>query len=501
MKQKRFLVGILALCMILSLLPFGAAAEETVEQQLIDSCTYGKTVDISRHKLTETQLETLFYGTLYEGKLPWYTESSYTYYYNDQTGYMLEFEPDLLDREKYDRMRYAQRFAEVLDACVLEGMEQWQIALAIHDYLIVNSIYDETLELNTGYDLLVNGSTVCSGYAALYQELLLRCGIPCLQVESDPMDHVWNLVQLDGQWYHVDVTWDDPTPDTRGMVSHEYFLRTDAEMSAGEDSHYDWETDITCTDTRYSGAFWEDVYSRILFTDADTCFYIRDDECRNSIYRREIASQKETRIYREKAIYINIGKGEYMYFHTGLSLWNDRLWFCTMNGVYSMTLDGKDIRKEYTYKTGTNGRFLAGCHVENDQIWLTAEDHDGNAETVSYTLAASGAHIHSYTQTVTAPTCLEPGYTTAFCDCGITAKGDPVAAAGHALQETAHAAATFFSGGYRESVCVTCGETDWQALPQIDFGKWLSENSRTVIVTAAALIGGIGSIIKKRKRA
>ncbi len=501
MRQNRIFAHILLLCMILSLLPFSAnASESSVEQQIIDSCTYNQVADISQHNLTDTELEELFLRLIYEGKLPWYAANTYKYYYDKNTGLMLEFHPEPLSKEHYDRMTYEQKVAEVLDACVHEGMEKWQIALAIHDYLIVNCIYDESLKLDTGYDLLVKGSTVCSGYAALYQDLLLRAGIPCLQVDSDPMNHVWNLVQLDGKWYHVDVTWDDPSPDTKGYVSHTYFLRTDEQMKAGDEPHHDWKTDITCTDTRYSDAFWANIQSHILFTDAKTCYYIRDKELVNSIYKRDIPSGEEKRLYKENGKAINIGHGNYIYQHTGLSLWNDRLWFCTMDKVYSMDLNGKDVRTEYTYNLKAENRFLAGCFVTDDTIELSASDHDGNAKPLTHTLAASGVHVHSYTQTVTAPTCTDPGYTVSDCQCGITAKGDIVAPNGHDLKRTTQKIATFFSDGYEETVCNICGQAGEETLPQIDFWLWLDEYSTHIFTASVAVISIISFILRKRKK-
>lgn len=501
MKHKLLIISFLIASMILSLLPVSAsAADESAQQQLIDSCAYGQKTDVSAYDLTEAELESLFYQLLYEGRLPWYTSNTYTYYYDESTGQVLEFQPELLDKSRYDRMQYEQKIAEVLNACVLEGMEQWQIALAVHDYLIANCVYDESLKLNTGYDLLVSGSTICAGYAALYQDLLLRAGIPCVQVESDPMEHVWNLVQLDGQWYHVDVTWDDPSPDTKGYVGHEYFLLTDEQISAGDDPHHDWETDITCTDTRYSDAFWTNIYSQILFTDANTCYYIRDKEYLNSVYRRDVASGKEKRLYKEKDTSINIGYGNYIYLHTGLSLWNNRLWFCTMDKVYSMALSGKDVRREYAYNARSEGRFLAGCHVANDKIELSASDHDGNTNVSTQALEASGVHVHNYTQSVTTPTCTEPGYTVSACPCGITAKGDVTAATGHDMQETSHKTATIFSDGHTQTQCSICGETEFTVLPQIDLAQWASENIRLVVALCMVLIGSISSAIKNRKR-
>jgi len=278
--MKRFFLCIMAVLPVFMCLhsPVYATELTDAEKQVIEACTYGENTDLSEFNLTELELEELFYDLRYAGKLPWYVMDSYSYSYDEATGMIYELKPDYSSKADYNRELYEQRIAEVLDACVLEGMEDWQIALSIHDYLIANCIYDEKLELRTGYDLLLKGSTVCSGYTDLYQDLLNRVGIPCVSVISDPMEHTWNLVQIGGQWYHVDLTWDDPTPDHYGYVSHQNFLVDDETIRGGEKPHYDWETDITCTDTRFDDAFFRDVESAIIYQDSNTCYLMRNAE-------------------------------------------------------------------------------------------------------------------------------------------------------------------------------------------------------------------------------
>ena len=116
--------------------------------------------------------------------------------------------------------------------------------LAIHDYLVRTCAYDEapTGASHTAYGALVQGVAVCQGYADAYQMLLGKLGVSCLRVSSLEMGHGWNMVCLDDVWYHVDVTWDDPTPD-RGYeaeVSYVHFLRSDAVML--DLGHYGWES-------------------------------------------------------------------------------------------------------------------------------------------------------------------------------------------------------------------------------------------------------------------
>ena len=65
------------------------------------------------------------------------------------------------------------------------------------------------------------------------------------------------MVKIDGQWYHVDVTWDDPVPDKPGRVSHENFLRSDDGIRST--GHYGWTSDYTCTSTKYDKYLWKDT--------------------------------------------------------------------------------------------------------------------------------------------------------------------------------------------------------------------------------------------------
>ncbi len=86
--------------------------------------------------------------------------------------------------------------------------------LAVYDALAVRNVYN--WQVGTGrrgsappeawnaYSALVTGDTVCKGYAMAYRLLLNRCGIPCIAVGSPKMNHIWNIVLLDGQYYHVD---------------------------------------------------------------------------------------------------------------------------------------------------------------------------------------------------------------------------------------------------------------------------------------------------------
>lgn len=497
-KITAFAAAVLCVTALLLPLKTTAAGADTafLEQTIIDSCVYGSNADISQWELTEAELEDLFYDLWDTGRLPWYADTYY-YYYMEDTGLVTEFEPENLDPEIYDRTAYEQALASVMDVCVKEGMTELQIALSVHDYLVANTVYDESMEANTGYDLLINGTTVCAGYTDLYTDILNRAGVSCVSVTSEPMEHTWNLVNIDGSWYHVDVTWDDPTPDVYGYVSHEYFLLTDEQISAGEDPHYDWVTDITCTDTRFSDAWWRETESQICYLNSDTACLQRSEDWVNSIVARDESTGQEQVLYTEKEDYIDIGYGEYIYTHMGLSLWADRLYFCGMDAVYSIATDGSDLRVESRYSTAVNRRHIYSCFVTDDTAYLTVADHDGNTSDTTVKLANSGAHTHSYTQQVQAPGCTESGHTVSICSCGLTCESLPVEPVGHDYRQTGGEAATLFAGGFAQEVCDACGDEQIRHLPKLSIIDWLLENIH-IATAAAAVIGAVIGLIMSR---
>ena len=156
-----------------------------------------------------------------------------------------------------DYQRRVKELNAEIDALVAktEGMTDFEKVLYLHDYIVLHSEYDLELlaymeenngmlsgemysEKYTEYSILVNGTGVCGSYALAYRAVLNAAGVECLYLSSREMNHAWNLVQLDGKWYHVDCCWDDPVPDTYGTARRTYFLRTDAEIM--ELRHTSW---------------------------------------------------------------------------------------------------------------------------------------------------------------------------------------------------------------------------------------------------------------------
>ena len=171
------------------------------------------------------------------------------------------------------------KITEALSWVDPDNMTDFQVAQALHDYLVRNCTYDRAAassnSLSTAYSAygaLTDGSAVCQGYALAYKLLLSRVGVPCVFVSSVSMDHAWNMVQVGGNWYHVDATWDDPlySNDTDGgfdaEVSHDYFLRADSTMKNSL-GHYGWEAAYTTPATDYANRTYAEYKAPISTSD------------------------------------------------------------------------------------------------------------------------------------------------------------------------------------------------------------------------------------------
>lgn len=99
-----------------------------------------------------------------------------------------------------------------------------------HDYLINNNKYDKNKEKNfssyhsdTAIGPLFEGYAICSGYSDTMAIFLNKLNLENVKVVTK--DHVWNAVNINGTWYHIDVTWDDPLTTTgEDVLRYDYFM-------------------------------------------------------------------------------------------------------------------------------------------------------------------------------------------------------------------------------------------------------------------------------------
>lgn len=115
----------------------------------------------------------------------------------------------------------------------------------IHDYIIDNAEYDKlkyenrsdnTYKSNTAYGVLIEGYGTCNGYADAMAIFLNKLNVINYKISND--EHIWNLVYLDGKWYHLDLTWDDPISDVNVSRDTYFLIDTKTLEKINDGTHY-----------------------------------------------------------------------------------------------------------------------------------------------------------------------------------------------------------------------------------------------------------------------
>lgn len=112
----------------------------------------------------------------------------------------------------------------------------------IHDLIINETVYIDSEEypyISRADGPLVYGEALCEGYSAAFMYIAQSLGYECICVygtavnsRGESSDHMWNMIKIGEEWYHIDVTWDDPvSSDGNPRLRHKYFLISEEAIS------------------------------------------------------------------------------------------------------------------------------------------------------------------------------------------------------------------------------------------------------------------------------
>ncbi len=221
-------------------------------------------------EVCDISVGTDYSGVYANGILVTYTVSHITdpqYNYAIRTGdYSV-----LTDNEKYA----VNEIKKYSDQWGLKNMSDFDKILYVHDKLVEMTEYDTAINdvSHTAYGWAKNHIAVCDGYSDTFRIFMLLNNIPCLTVSGYAGgDHAWNQVCLSGNWYNLDVTWDDPVKSGSSSGDRKiytYFLKSDEKMS--KDHTVESEYAVTCSSTDYDMYYYDrficsdmsEVYERI----------------------------------------------------------------------------------------------------------------------------------------------------------------------------------------------------------------------------------------------
>lgn len=160
--------------------------------------------------------------------------------YRDHGGYVdldMKLAYDMTTEESHQIAARVERIIQEMPI----GLNDFEKVKYVNDFVVLNTAYnlESAASPYTPYSILFNGEGVCEGYALTTLLLLEAAGVETRYISGEVETglHAWNLVKLDGEWYHLDTTWNDPVPNQPGKVRYDYFLVSDATLRAD----HSWE--------------------------------------------------------------------------------------------------------------------------------------------------------------------------------------------------------------------------------------------------------------------
>lgn len=179
----------------------------------------------------------------------------YNTYSSIESSYTSNLRVDLNIIRKYseeDINRIDKRLDEIIIEQEINNYSDIKDKIKVfHDYIANTNRYDQEMAENressyhsdTAIGALFEGKSICSGYSDAMSLFLDKLGLDNVRIATE--EHVWNAVLIDGTWYHIDLTWDDPIVTNGGdIIQYDYFLITTDELNNKDDDEHDYNKEI-----------------------------------------------------------------------------------------------------------------------------------------------------------------------------------------------------------------------------------------------------------------
>ena len=216
-------------------------------------------------KIDGDTLSDVFTAVLYDNPEIFWIKTDYKYF---NYGEKVVFKPNYSYTQD-ETMQYTVELNNKINEILTQAsfcVTDYEKELLFHDYICENTVYDMNTFGNVGasvHNTLINGRAVCEGYARAMQILLDKSGIYNYLVigdgtadgETEP--HMWNVVKLNNENYHLDVTWNDN--DETNIPSYIYFNVTDEQISRDHSNFT--PTDNNCYGTYFNYAVRNGTYA------------------------------------------------------------------------------------------------------------------------------------------------------------------------------------------------------------------------------------------------
>lgn len=268
-----------------------------------------------------------------------------------------------------------------------DSMTDFQKATILHDELVINCHYfnDTNADYITAYDAIVEQEANCQGYSEAYAYLLSLVGIKTEIVESSAMFHIWTKVCIDGEYYNVDLTWDDPMPNKEGHVGHKFFLLSDEAICSGENEiaeHYGFDyAYFNSNSKKYDNYKYRYINTKLCFIGED-CYYIdniyqsENEKCLVKYdYKNDTTQVMERFNYKWMSGESSFWRGGFM----SLDENNGILYFNSDKEIYTYHIDTQEI-KLYSEENIFAGNCYGMRIIDNQVYALIGENPNVEGE-------------------------------------------------------------------------------------------------------------------------
>lgn len=204
-----------------------------------------------------------------------------------------------------------------------------------------NNIIDTS---HTLYGAFVDKKPVCDGYSHAFRYLLKQVGIDVSIATSTSMNHAWNLVKIDNEYYHIDVTWNDSYYNAQkgvGKTAYEFFLASDTSfMSERKTAHSGWVADVKATSTKFDVNIpWQNQTNYLIYK--DNYWYYIDNKLNTYNFNLFKINLREESI--ENITVKENTTEDYIFVAPGFTTDGTNLYFSTEYKIYKMDFMGENL--------------------------------------------------------------------------------------------------------------------------------------------------------------
>ena len=292
------------------------------------------TIDISAYRITIDDFKISYQEFLNSHPELFHVKGGYSYYYSGN------YITRLLPKYKYtaEELPAKQAIYNSGLSAILSHANQGGNAIAkmlrANDYICANYQYDLSYSIYSPEEMFEQKTGVCQAYMLVYRAVLNAMGITNATVTSDAMNHTWNMVQLNGSWYHIDVTWNDPISDVPLRAMHNNFLLSDAGLINAD--HYDWVAPYTAANSKYDQYFWVSLRHPLAVI-GNLVYYVDDSfaDTSRTVFAFNLSTESASSVYS-----FDYGYGSYYRAYTPVWVAGNTLYYAIRHELYAVSLSG-----------------------------------------------------------------------------------------------------------------------------------------------------------------